>query len=343
MSKFFQLALVTSCIFLAACLPWGSDEQEFSEPLRNDGETAQEDSVPRETPNVTYQGIVQPAGISIYQQGSHRLVLDDERFILLESDQVDLNGYVGEDVEVFGSIRPTVEEGGIIMNVENIRLETQGSETATGATSETGNTASVTEGSGGENVGSEPEVTREDPQEVAGEPEVTPPAEDTTGADAAVVAGENEPEDELLDSDVNVPTSAPPSSDKLESIIAMSKDSYAPERWTQQYCTGHIGFCMPVHKNWWYKSFGNTTTSLWQVEMLNMQIESIGDGVIAVKLIAGSVASKGATDRQVRVQGDQVIGYRSWEGDTHFEVIADARLVEPVTYITEHVTAYQEE
>jgi len=31
----------------------------------------------RETKNVTYEGVVKAAGISIYQEGSHRLQLDD--------------------------------------------------------------------------------------------------------------------------------------------------------------------------------------------------------------------------------------------------------------------------
>ncbi|MDD5469852.1 MAG: hypothetical protein PHO92_03595 [Candidatus Peribacteraceae bacterium] len=332
MLKFSHLILVASCTFLVACLPLGNTppagENESPPPVAEEGETAQEDTAPRETPNVTYKGIVQPAGISIYQQGSHRLVLDDNRFILLESSQVDLNGYVGESVEVFGAIRPTVEEGGIIMSVENIRLEAQ----------------DVEEEEEEEAPGTET-APAQDPPAQQQESDV-PTEEEAEEADTSSIPTEadttDEPENGLLDSDVNEPTVLPPSADKLESIIAMSKDSYAPERWTQQYCSGHIGFCIPVHKNWWYKSFGNTTTNLWHVELRNMPIEQIGDGVITIKLVSGTVASVNATDMQIRVQGDQVIGYRSWEGGTHFEIFADARLVEAVTYITERLTAYQE-
>ncbi|MDD3896752.1 MAG: hypothetical protein PHU04_02830 [Candidatus Peribacteraceae bacterium] len=336
MLKFSHLTLVASCTFLVACSPLGNtppSEEEQSPSPANGGETAQEDSAPRETPNVTYKGIVQPAGISIYQQGSHRLVLDDNRFILLESAQVDLNGYVGESVEAFGSIRPTVEEGGIIMSVENIRLEAQDVEEDSEAEE-----ASVSEEStqGDENDGGD-SVEEETSEDLLVEEEEADTSSIPTETDTT-----DEPENGLLDSDVNEPTVLPLSADKLESVIAMSKDSYSPERWTQQYCTGHIGFCMPVHKNWWYKSFGNTTTNLWQVELRNMPIEQIGDGVITVKLVSGTAASVDATDVQVRVQGDQVTGYRSWEGGTHFEIVADARLVEAVTYITEHVTPYQE-
>ena len=46
----------------------------------------------RETNNVSYIGMVKPAGISIYSEGTHRLVLETEKIILLESSTVDLNG-----------------------------------------------------------------------------------------------------------------------------------------------------------------------------------------------------------------------------------------------------------
>ncbi|MFA7681711.1 MAG: hypothetical protein WCX61_01640, partial [Candidatus Peribacteraceae bacterium] len=73
--------------------------------------SSESDLTERETKNVTYQGVVQASGISIYQQGTHRLMMPDGRFILLESTDVDLNGYVGEEVEVTGALRPTVEAG----------------------------------------------------------------------------------------------------------------------------------------------------------------------------------------------------------------------------------------
>jgi hypothetical protein len=76
----------------------------------------------RATSNVAYEGIVQPAGISIYMEGSHRLSLSDGRFILLESNAVDLNGYVGEGVRVVGAIRPTVEADAMILRVDQINL-----------------------------------------------------------------------------------------------------------------------------------------------------------------------------------------------------------------------------
>ena len=73
-----------------------------------------------ETHNVTYRGTVQELGVTIYMQGTHALALGDGRMLILESSVVDLETYLDHEVEVFGSLRPTVEAGGIIMRVERI-------------------------------------------------------------------------------------------------------------------------------------------------------------------------------------------------------------------------------
>ena len=335
MSKFSKITLVLPCLLLAACLPFGDSDQD---ELKDDAPSPtvidnriEENTAPRETPNVTYKGVVQPAGISIYQQGSHRLVLEDDRFILLESDQIDLNGYVGESVEVFGSISPTVEEGGIIMTVENINLDqvdeedVEDDEVDTVTDTETGAV-----------------IDDEDEEDLTEEEELDEDEVDTvTDTDTGAVIDDDEDEEEDVADDEPEET-IPLSGDRLESVVAMSHDSYVAERWTQEYCTSHLGFCIPIHKNWWYKSFGNTTTNLWHVEMLNAPIDNIGDGVILVKLVSGTVGSEKATDGQIRVQDDQVIGYRSWEGNMHFEVVANSALTEPVTYITQQISEFQE-
>jgi len=114
---FVIAALLTAC---TASPPASEVEEDSSQDASNI--VVQEDALIRETNNVVYEGVIKPAGISIYQQGSHRLMLQDGRFILLESDSVDLNGYVNEKVEVRGALRPTVEDGGMIMRVEQTRL-----------------------------------------------------------------------------------------------------------------------------------------------------------------------------------------------------------------------------
>jgi len=346
------LALNSCVLLLCGCSLFGSGAPQ-QEPSAEDGglaangeEHSVQDEPVRETPNVTYAGRIAPAGISVYQQGTHRLVLADDRFILLESDVVDLNGYVGEDVEAFGAIRPTVEEGGIIMRVENIRLKRSSEMSATGSTASGGAVlADATENGGVSSAGAE----EAEEEVVTSQPLPEPPvAEEPTQKEPAAPASQAAENEEGTpsgeeSSEESADTPAQLTAVQEAAIAAMAKDSYAPDRWTQQYCTGHIGFCIPVHKNWWFKSFGNTTFSLWHLELNNAKVENIGDGVITVKLLSGTVASRKATDRQIRVQGSTAIGFRDWENGTHFEISADARLQEAVTYITNNLTAYEGE
>ena len=131
-------------------------------------------------------------------------------------------------------------------------------------------------------------------------------------------------------------------SSEMESTInMMSDDNYASDRWTQEYCSAHIGFCIPIHKNWWYKSFGNTTSHLWHVELSNQEVEIIGDGPIVVNLISGSLSSMGGTDGKIQTTGSTSIGFLEWTDGTHFEIEADSRLVEAVRYLTEQLSTFE--
>jgi hypothetical protein len=126
-------------------------------------------------------------------------------------------------------------------------------------------------------------------------------------------------------------------------IVSMSADDIAEGNWVRDYCTGHIGFCVPVHKNWWFQSFGATSSELWHVEMNSAPLETLNDGPIAVRLVSGSIESIGATDGQVVREGSIVIGYRSWTDNRHFEITADARLESAIRHITESLSVYTEE
>lgn len=121
----------------------------------------------------------------------------------------------------------------------------------------------------------------------------------------------------------------------------MAKQDYAtPSLWTQKYCTSHIAFCIPVHKNWYFKSFGATTSNRWHSEFAMKDITELGQGPIVLNLMAGTSASMNAESGQVKTQGSEVIGFLDWTDGTHFELIADARLKAAVEYMLSHVTAY---
>ena len=116
----------------------------------------------------------------------------------------------------------------------------------------------------------------------------------------------------------------------------MTKDANAGE-WTQQYCSTHIGFCIPVHKNWWFKSFGTTTSYLWHVELGPEELQNLGDGPLVVNLLSGALS--GAADTEVKMQGNSAVGYRAWTDNRHFEISAPVELQAAVQHITANLAA----
>jgi hypothetical protein len=314
-------AFLYTVMFLAACTrtpsqPLYNDEQE-PEPSPAVQE-ASSTSI-RETKNVSYQGILEDAGITTAMQGSHRLSLPGGRFILLESANVDLNAYLGAEVEVFGAIRPTVEAGGIIMRVEQVAYLHASSSSEEQVES---SVASSSE--------SEPAPIEQSSSKSSVLPAPKPQSSVRTETQSSSKKSEPTPIDR----------EETPISEALQARIdAMAKENISADRWTRQYCTSHIGFCIPVHKNWYFTSFGTTSSALWHVEVSSEAPEGLGDGPIGVNLYTGSVASKKATDGQVRAQGDLVIGFREWTDGQHFEIIAPAALEEAVRHITKNLTA----
>ena len=262
--------------------------------------------------DVTYEGTLEPAGISIYMQGSHRLIMDDGDFLLLESDDLDLEAYEDEDVSVTGDVRPTVEAGGLIMTVKRIERI---SEEEIGSSS----SSSSEEKSSSSSSSSSSEVS-------------------SIASSKASVASS------VAVSSVAASSVSGGTSDTLQARAnIMAKDDISPSLWTQQYCTSHIGFCIPVHKNWWFKSFGTTTNYLWHVEMGPEELLNLGDGPLVVNLLSGSIDAKGVEDGAVVTQGDYVIGYRAWTENRHFEISAPTNLKSAVAHITKSLTVYDAE
>lgn len=117
----------------------------------------------------------------------------------------------------------------------------------------------------------------------------------------------------------------------------MAEEEFTLEQWTQEYCSTHVGFCVPIHRNWWFKSFGATASSLWHVEVSDTPVENLGDGVLLVNLVQGDLALSGATDREVRMHGNFAVGYRGFSEKRHFEISAPIELKEAVQHMTEHL------
>lgn len=326
----FGLALVSLLLVSCGTQPVGQETPPAEDQSSSSFEPEQTSSGAQvtETHNVTYTGIVRPAGISIYIEGSHKMELPGNRFILLESTSVDLNGYVGEMAEVTGSLRPTVEEGGMIMRVEKIRLLAGSSSSAS---SSSGTTSSALSS-----------VALVQPLPVVARSSAVARAKEIPQEPAAASSAKSESPSAGASTSEDSERAQVPTSPAFQACVtSMAKQKFSAENWTQQYCTEHIGFCLPVHRNWWYKSFGTTTSALWHVEMSSEEIASLGDGPIVVTLTSGSVAAKHATDGQVRTQGTLVVAYREWTGNQHFEISAPSELQAPVRYIAEHLNAYE--
>ena len=303
MKKFLSLA-VFSTLLLTACSEKqptvSTDDSSSSVPESISSNT---ERVIRETKNVSYSGVVRPLGISIYMEGTHRLTLTDGRFILLESESSDLNGYVGENVDVVGAIRPTVESDAMIMRVESI---------------------SLTE--------SEEEITEESAESVTSTAEE--PVEESTSSyeeDSSETIEEEQPTEE--------PTETPkqPSPEFLGRVQDMAGEEFTAENWTQEYCSAHIGFCIPVHRNWWYKSFGATSSHYWHLEMNSAPFEDLNNGPLVVNLDGESIEALGIEEGAIRTEGDDVVGYRSWTNGRHFEIRAHSSLKAAVEYISENL------
>lgn len=268
-----------------------------------------------ETRNVSYRGRVEPLGMSIYQQGTHALALGDGRMVILESTLIDLNAFLSADVEVTGALRPTEEAGGIIMRVEQLTalsplVEPTSSAQASLASSVSSLTSSLTSSSLQQSSSL---------QAVSSAPSSTISSQLSSSSQ---------------ESTSSVLSSASP--DQTALLQRMAKEDIAAARWTQLYCTEHMGFCVPIHKNWWYVSFGNTSETLWHLEVHPEDFSTKGTGLITVDLVGGDLGSI-AKDREVRTEGGKVRGYRSWTQGRHFVIEADLLLQEAVRYMTDHL------
>jgi hypothetical protein len=124
-------------------------------------------------------------------------------------------------------------------------------------------------------------------------------------------------------------------------IEAMAKENMTASNWTQQYCSSWIGFCIPVHRDWWYKSFGASAPALWHVELNSQEIVELGEGPIVANLVTGALSTVGASDGEARSQGEFLIGYRAWTENRHFEISGPANLGAAIEYITKNLTSYE--
>jgi hypothetical protein len=288
MNRYSLVLIAASVVSLAACQ---QTEPTPVDDVMTDDMSSSSFSSMQEEMEVMYTGLLEEAGISIYQEGSHRILTDENELILLESSTVDLQSYVGMHVLIQGLERPTVEAGGRIVHVVSI---------------------SSLDSSSSESSSSDSSVSNVDVG-------MNDTANDTSSAPSVVTQ-----------SSAATTEASDPLAARTAAMAAFKLDAAS---WTQQYCTSHVGFCIPIPKNAWYKSFGATTSSLWHIELSSEDILNIGDGPVSLNLLSGA----GSTDGQIRTEGTMVIGTRAWTENRHFEIRGPVELRTMIEHITKNL------
>lgn len=279
-----------------------------------------------ETSNVLYEGNLEPAGMTIYMEGTHKLMLSDGRFVMLQST-LDLNRYLHQHVQVLGAVRPTVEAGGIIMRVEQVAsLEISSASSEESSDSFSSFSLLRSSSSGGQASSS---------SSISSISSISSHSSRSSGSSSS---SRSPAPQSSAKSDVG--SSAFEASTELsEKAAMMAKEKMSASLWTQEYCGKTVPFCIPIHKNWYFKSFGATASTLWHVEIGPSAINNLGEGPLTVNLVSGGDGAAGVTDGQVSAQGSAVVGYRSWTENRHFEIRGPASLKTAITFITSGLKA----
>ncbi len=360
MKKFLAIG-GASVFLLSAC--GGSSETSLNVDVETStGTELTQEQLPsiQPTRNVSYVGSIEPLETSLYMQGTHKLTLADGQFILLDStdSNLDLELYRQKRVEVRGSVTTTIEGGASILRVEEVTvLDAESLSDSSSSTSAMSSSSALSFCGGIAGIAcTGGSVCIDDPSDscdpasggadcsgicvtAVSSTSSVPPA--AASSKPAVASSSSSVSSSAASAASLAPTSSPEIGPLEAQITLMAKQKYGEASlWTQKYCTSHLSFCVPAHKNWYFKSFGATTTNLWHVEFGMAEIDGLYQGPIVLNLISGNSASMDARDGQIKIQGSDVVAFKDWNGDSHFEIIADARLRAAVEYMLASITSY---
>ncbi len=273
--------------------------------------------------SATVEGVLQKAGVGIFMQGSHRLQMDDGTFLLLESTAVRLDDYLDDRVIVTGTVQSTVEAGGMIMTVELIEAAESFLQPEV-----------LVEGGSMSSTPSSASSRRSSPA-----PMSSPTASSPAPLPVFPPSSPSSPSPTAPSSPASIPSSAAPTGrDVSASIAAMARAAVNSSTFTTTYCSSHIGFCVPVHKYWFYTSFGASISPyLWHVEVSDQSIEEAGQGVIVVNLAAGALTG---SEGVAIIQGDFAVASRQWTGNRHFEISGPKELKAAVEFMAHGIEVY---
>jgi hypothetical protein len=243
--------------------------------------------------SATFQGVLHPSPDADYQ-----LITDIGKIIYLTTSD-DLTSYLKQKIEITGNV--TGEQNSILeFQLDSVVKIQDISE---------GNSSSMSNAIEKD----EEEDLKEDVDEELTESSSSSSL--TTSSSSASLA-----EDFIVN---------PPKS-KEEAIAMMSAENIDKSQWTFTYCTHHFeGFCVPIHKNWWYKAFGATSESLFHIEIAQQELLELGDGIINVDLVPEG------EDERFDARFPRV----SWANNKYvFVVSGPIELQEAIEYVANSIT-----
>lgn len=311
MTRFRFPLIAVSFLALAACKP--AVPADTPTPPAAASSSSAESSAPA---MAMAEGKLAKVGIGIYMQGTHRLMTDLGQELLLQSSTLQLDDYVDLQVRVSGEVSPAVENGAMIMTVQTIERVESSSSVMSSSEMSVSSTSSVASSSSSLTSSSSS-------------------ISSLAAMQASSVASSVRRSSSVASSAPAVSSRSSVSSAALSavdaSVTAMAKAKVDATNFTQKYCSSHIGFCIPVHRNWFYKSFGAASSSLWQVEISDHETENAGEGVIFVRLVSGAL--QGAEGVAVETEAGKVVASRQWTGNRHFEISGPAELKSAIEFI----------
>ncbi len=311
-----------ACVSLAAC-DWPASLLPSSASTSSSSE--QSSSV--RAKQVQYEGLLQKTGVDSVIGGTHFLVFDGGGLIALTDDGADLDMYVDTRVRV-GGLESISQKGYPIVSVTAVQVIDQELPDLGESSSSSFVSSAVSSAfSSSEAASSSAESSSLAASSAIASSKPAPASSSRAPASSSARAMSSLPP--------VVSSSSVSGADSSVKTAAMAKASVSDATFTQSYCSQTAGFCVPVHKNWYYTSFGGQTSARWYVEFGPQAIEAIGDGVINLQLVDGALE---LPDNTVSEGGAGVIGYRAWTGGRHFEIRGPVTLKSAVEYMTKSIT-----
>lgn len=293
-----RIFLTLCCVLLAGCFSKQPDPVVIDLPTPEPA---------FESYGASFQGVLHPSPDADYQ-----LITDIGKIVYITTGS-DLAKYLKQKVEISGTV--TGEQNSIL----NVALN---------SVTTLENLADATIG----DVANDENSAEEEGEEEDIETEDTPEEEDNNPNEEEVVISSSTlsvSSSSSIALDEDFIEDAPKS--KQQATMLMASESLTADQWTFTYCTHHFdGFCIPIHKNWWYKAFGATSDSLFHIEIGEQELLELGDGIISVDLL------KQGQDKDLDARYPRV----PWGGNKFIFVVSGPQeLQEAMQYIADSISS----